>query len=105
MRPIEKKADGIPLNIYVQPKSAKTEVSGIHNNALKIRITAPPADNRANQMCLKFLAKQLNLPKSSLELISGKTGRSKQIFIPYTNREPKDKQEKQLIEKISRLTE
>lgn len=105
MLPIEKKPDGIVLNIYVQPKSSKNEISGIHNNALKIRITAPPSDNKANQMCLKFLAKQLNLPKSNLELISGKTGRNKQIFIPYTNQESKNKQEKQIVDKLSHLTE
>ncbi len=105
MLPIEKKPDGIVLNIYVQPKSSKNEISGIHNNALKIRITAPPSDNKANQMCLKFLAKQLNLPKSNLELISGKTSRNKQIFIPYTGPREKNNLEKQLIEKLTRLLE
>jgi len=105
MLPIEKKPDGIVLNIYVQPKSSKNEISGIHNNALKIRITAPPSDNKANQMCLKFLAKQLNLPKSNLELISGKTSRNKQIFIPYTSPIKKNNRENQLIEKLTRLLE
>ena len=105
MLPIEKKPDGIILNLYVQPKAAKNEIAGIYNNALKIRITAPPADNKANQMCLKFLAKQLDLPKSSLDLIAGRTSRNKQIFIPFTNQDEKNHEEKQIIEKLTRLLE
>lgn len=105
MLPIEKKPDGIILNLYVQPKSAKNAVAGLYNNALKIRITAPPTDNKANQMCLKFLAKELSLPKSSLELVSGQTSRNKQVFIPYTSLKEKNNQENQLIEKITRLLE
>ena len=105
MLPIEKKPNGIILKIYVQPKAAKNEISGTHNNALKIRITAPPTDNKANQMCIKFLAKQLNLPKSNLELISGKTSRNKQIFIPFTSLEEKNHEEKQIIEKLTRILE
>ena len=105
MLPIEKKPTGIILNIYVQPKSSKNEISGIHNNALKVRITAPPTDNKANQMCIKFLAKELSLPKSSLELVSGRTSRNKQVFIPYTSQEKKNKEEKQLIEKLRQLIE
>ncbi|MDZ7833800.1 MAG: DUF167 domain-containing protein [Desulfobacterales bacterium] len=103
MLPITKKPNGILLHLYVQPKSAKNAIAGLYNDALKIRITAPPTDNKANQMCLKFLAKELSLPKSSLEIVSGQTSRSKQVFIPYTSETSKNKQEKQLIEKITRL--
>ena len=105
MLPVEKKPDGLLINIYVQPKSAKNQIAGIHNNALKIRITAPPADNKANRMCIKFIAKQLRLPQSHIELVAGSTSRSKQIFIAYTDQEPRNKQEKGLLEKLSALLE
>ena len=81
MPPIIKKPDGILLKIYVQPKSSKNEIVGVHDDAIKIRLTAPPVDNAANEMCVKFLAKQLGISKSSINIISGHTSRFKQIFI------------------------
>jgi uncharacterized protein len=83
MPPIIKKPDGILLKIYVQPKSSKNEIVGVHDGAIKIRLTAPPVDNAANEMCVKFLAKQLGISKSSINIISGHTSRFKQIFIRY----------------------
>ncbi len=103
MLPVEKKANGLLVYLYVQPKSAKNQFAGIHNGAAKIRITAPPADNKANRMCIKFLAKQLGIPQSGIELVSGKTGRSKQVFIAYSSPETRDQEEKQLLEKLSAL--
>jgi uncharacterized protein (TIGR00251 family) len=81
MVPVIKKSDGVILKIYVQPKSSKNEIAGIHDNAVKIRLTAPPVDNAANEMCIKFLAKTLGIPKSSMDIISGHSSRHKQIFI------------------------
>jgi uncharacterized protein len=81
MSPIIKKSDGIVLKIYVQPKSSKNTIVGVHDDAIKIRLTAPPVNNAANEMCVKFLAKQLGIPKSSMNIISGHASRSKQIFI------------------------
>ena len=54
---------------------------GIYGDALKIKLTAPPVDNSANKMCIKFLAKRLGIAKSSLEIIKGHNSRSKQILL------------------------
>jgi uncharacterized protein (TIGR00251 family) len=81
MPPIIKKPDGILLKIFVQPKSSKNEIVGVHDDAIKIRLTAPPVDNAANEMCVKFFSKQLGISKSSMNIISGHTSRLKQIFI------------------------
>ncbi len=78
---IRETADGVLLNIYVQPRAAKTGFAGIHGKALKIRLTAPPADGAANKMCINFLAKTLKLPKSSIQLVSGQTSRAKRVAI------------------------
>jgi uncharacterized protein len=83
MSPIIKKPDGVIVKIYVQPKSSKNEIIGLHDDAIKIRLTAPPVDNAANEMCVKFLAKHFGVPKSSINIISGHTGRHKQIFIRH----------------------
>ncbi len=76
---LKKHADGISFKIRVQPRSRKNMVVGVLDDALKIKLTAPPVDGAANALCVKFLAKQLNVPKSSLSIVSGETGRIKII--------------------------
>ena len=70
------------LAIHAQPGAARSEVSGVHGDALKIRIQAHPVEGAANAALLAFLAKQLGLPKSSLELVSGETSRAKRVRVP-----------------------
>jgi uncharacterized protein (TIGR00251 family) len=54
-------------------------IAGKHGDALKIKLTAPPVHGAANKMCIQFLSKQLQIPKSSIEIISGLKHRTKQI--------------------------
>ena len=77
---IKKRSGGYLLSIYVQPRAAKNVVVGLHGQAIKIRLTAPPVDGAANKMCLQFLAKQLKVPKSALRIESGHSSRSKTVF-------------------------
>ncbi|MFP3981232.1 MAG: DUF167 domain-containing protein [Desulfobacterales bacterium] len=72
---------GIVFNAYIQPRAAANEIAGIRQEALKIRLTAPPADGEANRACLKFLAKALGVAKSDLEIVSGASGRNKKILV------------------------
>lgn len=67
------------------PRSSKNALAGLHDDALKIKITAAPVKGAANKMCIQFLAKSLNLPKSALEIVSGHTGRNKKILIKDTS--------------------
>jgi uncharacterized protein len=78
-------------------------MAGLHGDALKIRLTAPPADGAANRMCLKFLAKQLGLPPSNLEIVSGHTARHKQVFIRINETLPaeSDRQADAILKKIA----
>jgi len=69
------------LRIKVQPKASKDELSEILGDYLKIRITAPPVDGKANKHLIAFLAKTFKVTKSKVELISGETGREKRIKI------------------------
>lgn len=80
---IKTTAEGVVFKIHVQPKASRNETAGIHDDAVKIRLTAPPVDNAANTMCLKFLSKALGIPKSRLEIASGKTSRSKHILVRW----------------------
>ncbi|MCG2759217.1 MAG: DUF167 domain-containing protein [Desulfobacteraceae bacterium] len=55
-------------------------ITGTYGDAIKIKLTAPPVDGAANKMCIKFLAKYLKVPKTSLEIISGHTSRTKHVL-------------------------
>ncbi len=68
--------------IHAQPGASRSEIAGTHGDALKIRIQARPVEGAANAALLAFLAKQLGLPKSSLELVAGETGRAKRVRVP-----------------------
>jgi len=69
------------LKCRLQPKSSKDEIMGEYGDDLKVRITAPPIDGKANSHLIKFLAKQFKVPQSRVEIVSGLTGRQKRISI------------------------
>lgn len=75
-------ADGrITLTLHIQPGAKKTEFAGLHGDALKIRLAAPPVDGKANEALVKFLAEVLHLPKSAVTLKSGQTSRRKVLEV------------------------
>ncbi|MDP3538492.1 MAG: DUF167 domain-containing protein [Azonexus sp.] len=75
-------ADGhITLTLHIQPGAKKTEFAGLHGDALKIRLAAPPVDGKANEALVKFVAEALSLPKSAVTLKSGQTSRRKVLEI------------------------
>ena len=75
-------ADGrITLTLHIQPGAKKTETAGLHGDALKIRLAAPPVDGKANEALVRFIAEALNLPKSAVNLKSGQTSRRKVLEV------------------------
>jgi uncharacterized protein (TIGR00251 family) len=75
-------ADGrITLTLHIQPGAKKTEFAGLHGDALKIRLAAPPVDGKANEALVKFVAETLKLPKSAVNLKSGQTSRRKVLEV------------------------
>ncbi|MCA1938086.1 MAG: DUF167 domain-containing protein [Dechloromonas sp.] len=69
------------LTLHIQPGAKKTEVAGLHGEALKIRLAAPPVDGKANDALLRFVAEQLDLPRAAVTLKSGQTSRHKVVEI------------------------
>ncbi len=67
------------LLVYVQPKASRNRIVGLHGDAVKISITAPPVDGKANAGVIKLLAKFFHLPKSAITIISGESSRSKRL--------------------------
>jgi uncharacterized protein (TIGR00251 family) len=74
-------ADGIVLNLHIQPRASKNEVCGAQGDALKIRLTSPPVDGAANKLCREFVAELFQVPKSAVEILSGETSRHKRVKI------------------------
>ncbi|KYG69323.1 hypothetical protein AZI87_09020 [Bdellovibrio bacteriovorus] len=70
---------GVRLHLFIQPKSSKNEVVGPHNGELKIKITAPPVDGKANEELIEFLSDYFDIPKRQVVLVKGDTGRHKTI--------------------------
>ncbi len=78
---IREKPDGLIINVRVQPRSSQNKVAGSYGDAVKINLTAPPVDNAANKALVVFLARQLSVAKSSITILSGHTGRNKQVMV------------------------
>jgi uncharacterized protein (TIGR00251 family) len=77
------------LSVRVQPKASSDEIVGPQDNgSIKIRITAPPVDGKANQHLIKFLAKAFGVAKSKVTLLKGETGRDKRLAITAPTRFP-----------------
>jgi hypothetical protein len=75
-------ADGsVSLSLHIQPGASRTEGAGIHGEALKLRLAAPPVDGKANACLIAFLADYLHIPKSRVELVSGASSRQKRVRI------------------------
>lgn len=76
---IESITGGVRVHLFIQPKSSKNEVVGPHNGEIKIKITAPPIDGRANEGLIEFLSDYFDIPKRSVLLVKGDTGRHKTV--------------------------
>ena len=74
-------AGGATLSLHVQPGAKKSECAGLHGEALKIRLAAPPVDGKANEALLRFLAQRLAIPRQQISLKSGQTSRQKVVEI------------------------
>ncbi len=77
----EREGDNLKITIYVQPGAKSTEIVGIHDKTLKIRLNAPPIDGLANKALQKFLAKQFNISIKNVQLITGEKNRLKRFII------------------------
>lgn len=73
--------DGVILNLHIQPGAKQTEIVGLHGDALKIRLAAPPVDGKANAALVAFVAAKVSLGKTAVEVISGQTSRAKRVRI------------------------
>ncbi len=74
-------AEGLCVRLHVQPRAKHSEISGTHNGALKMKITAPPVDDAANRAVIEYFSSLFGIPKSNLRIISGLKSREKTLQI------------------------
>lgn len=81
MIPINDTASGATFSVRLHPRAKKNAITGTLGDALKISLTAPPVEGKANQACIDFLADLLKLPRSSITIAAGQASRNKLIRI------------------------
>lgn len=81
MIPIHDLTGGVTFAVKVHPRAKKNAITGELGDALKLALTAPPIDGRANQACIEFFANLLKVPRSSVTIASGETSRNKVIGV------------------------
>ena len=84
---LESKDGGFIISLYIQPGASRTELIGVHNEQIKIKIAAPPVDGAANEELLQFLKKKLKIPKRDITLVSGESSRSKRVHVAGVDRD------------------
>jgi uncharacterized protein len=72
---------GLEVRLHVQPRAKQSGIAGFYNGALKLKVTAPPVDDAANRAVLEYFSTLLEVPKSSLHILTGHKSREKTLQI------------------------
>jgi len=78
---VDQHGSSISFQVRVHPRARKNSITGEAGDELKVAITAPPVDGKANAACIEFFAKLLNVPRSSVTIAAGQTSRNKVIRV------------------------
>ena len=76
------------LTLHIQPGAKKTEIAGLHGDALKIRLAAPPVDGKANAELVRLLAEAFGVPRRQVAILRGETSRDKLVRVDAPVRRP-----------------
>jgi hypothetical protein len=81
MIPVHDSPSGATFAIKVHPRARKNAITGERGDALKVSLTAPPVEGKANAACIEFFANLLKVPRSSVTIAAGQTSRNKRIAV------------------------
>lgn len=79
--------EGVLLTCRVLPSASRTEISELDDAAVRIKVTAPPVEGKANKAVADFLAKKFKLPKSRVKIVKGESGRRKTVLLAGLGKE------------------
>ena len=78
---VEESDGRVRLSVRVQPRAARSEIAGVHGEALKVRLTSPPVEGAANEALVKFLAETFAVGRRAVRILAGENSRSKLVEI------------------------
>lgn len=78
---IRETKEGVQILLHVQPRSARRRIDGVHGDAVKVRLTSPPVEGKANAELREYLASLLGVAKNDVEILKGETGRRKRVLV------------------------
>jgi uncharacterized protein (TIGR00251 family) len=78
---------GVTFYVQVQPRASRDAIAGGHVDALKIRLTTPPVDERANDALVRLLAERLNVPRAAVRIMAGEKSRRKRVVVTGVERD------------------
>jgi uncharacterized protein (TIGR00251 family) len=81
MIPVRETVAGVSFSVKIHPRAKKDAITGELGDALKVALTAPPVEGKANQACIEFFANLLKVPRSSVTIAAGQTSRNKVIRV------------------------
>ena len=81
------KEESATVEVQVMPRASRAGVAGLLGDAVRIRLTAPPLENRANEALVRFLSASLDVPRPSVTIIAGKRGRKKIVRVAGMSRD------------------
>jgi uncharacterized protein len=84
---VQERGGAITLAVRVIPRASRDAIEGEYQGALKVRLTAPPVDDRANEALIRLLAERLNVPRSAVRIVAGEKSRTKRVEIAGARRE------------------
>jgi uncharacterized protein (TIGR00251 family) len=81
---IEHRGDAVRVSVHVQPRASRSEIVGLHGDALKVRLLAPPVDGAANDALVRLLAERLRVGRRDVRVVAGAASRAKTVEIEGT---------------------
>jgi hypothetical protein len=81
MIPIQQRDDGVTFAVRVHPKARRERIAGAVGDSLKLELTAPPVEGKANEACIRFFAELLKVPRASVTIAAGASSRNKLIRV------------------------
>jgi uncharacterized protein len=86
MAAIEESAEGLLVHILVTPRASRARIGGVHDDRIKVAVTAPPVDDAANAAVIELFAKALHCRRSDVEVAQGQRSRRKTLRVPRATR-------------------
>lgn len=88
---IIKNKDGIFFEVKVIPRSSREEIVGVLDGKLKVKLTSPPVDGKANTALIQLLAQEMNISRNHIQIVRGATSTLKQVFVRHADTSDLDK--------------